>query len=328
MYHKKKEFLLVMSILTLAFIITGWDGQVWAQEKYPTRAIDIIVPFAPGASTDLVTRITAFFLNKKWAVPVNVINKPGGNTVPACLEVYNAKPDGYTLLADNNPSSSMLPVVVKNLPFKIMDRTFIAMTAITPMVIIVPSSSPFKNLKDLEIEAKNSPENFTWTSLGGAGAQDFTSRQFIKAIGVDVTKTKPVMSQGGAQAVILTAGGHVKMGVGTTSGALPAIKAATVKPLAITSKTRFSDLPDVATTTELGYPSVSCIYWMGISGPPNLPAYISDRWDKALQEMLSDTEVMSKLKNIMAVPFYRNASATKEYVLEETEEVARLWGLK
>lgn len=326
MCKTKKCFL--PSLLLIIFLLTVWVGPVQSQDKYPTRAIDLIVPFAPGASTDLWTRITADYLKNKWGVPVNVVNKPGGNTVPACLEVYNSKPDGYTLLADNNPSSSMTPIVVKSLPYKIMDRTFIAMTAIVPMVPIVHSGSTFKSLKDLEIEAKKDPENFTWTSLGGAGAQDFTCRQFIKAIGVDVFKTKPIMSQGGAHAVTLTAGGHVKLGVGTTSGALPAISGGMVRPLAITSKTRDPNLPDVPTTAELGYPTVSCLYWIGVSGPPNLPSLIVDKWDKTLQEMLKDPEILSRLKKIMALPFYHNAKGMREYVTKETEEVATLFGLK
>jgi len=326
MCKAKKCFL--SSLLLIIFLLTGWVGSVQCQDKYPSRAIDIIVPFAPGASTDLWTRITADYLKKKWGVPVNVVNKPGGNTVPACLEVYNSKPDGYTLLADNNPSSSMTPIVVKSLPYNIMDRTFIAMTAIVPMVIIVTSTSPYKSLKDLEAEAKKDPGTFTWTSLGGAGAQDFTCRQFIKAIGVDVHKTKPIMSQGGAHAVTLTAGGHVTLGVGTTSGAKPAISGGLVRPLAITSKTRDPDLPDVPTTIELGYPSVSCLYWIGISGPPKMASHIVDTLAKALQEMLKDPAVLSKLKNIMALPFYHDAKEMREYVLKETEEVAELWGLK
>jgi tripartite-type tricarboxylate transporter receptor subunit TctC len=328
MYQRKKFFSMILFSVLILFI-TVWTGQVGAQEKYPTRGIDIIVPFTPGGATDLVERVLASYLNRKWGVPINVINKPGGNTVPACLEAYNAKPDGYTLLGDSNPSSSMLPIVVRNLPFKIMDRTFIAIAAVTPMIIIVPSSSPIKSLKELEGEAKKGPETFTWTSLGGAGAQDFTSRQFLKAIGIsDVSKTKPIMSQGGAQAVVLTAGGNVKMGVGTTSGAIPAISGGTVRPLAITSKTRYPDLPDVPTTTELGYPTVKCLFWIGVSGPPNLPTQILDKWDKALQEMLKEPEVISKLKNVGAVPFYHNPQEMKDYVMKETEEVAILWGLK
>ena len=82
------------------------------------------------------------------AVPVRIINKPGGNTVPAVSEVMRAKPDGYTVLMDGPPQSSMLETVVRNLPFKTTDRTFVAITAYTPMKFVVPYESPFKTLKD------------------------------------------------------------------------------------------------------------------------------------------------------------------------------------
>ncbi len=315
-------------VIVVVLGIAGWIGPVQSQDRYPTRAIDIIVPLVPGGSTDLVGRIVASYLTKRWNVPVNVINKPGGNTVPACLELYSAAADGYTILADHAGSSSMLPIVVKKLPFKIMDRTFLGMMAQAPHVPIVATSSPFKSLKDLEVEAKKSPESFTWTSLGGTGIQDYVVRQFLKAIGVEVVKTKPIMSQGGAQAVTLTAGGHVKMGTATTSAALPAIKGGMARPLAITSPTRWPDLPDVATTVELGYPAVNIQDWKGFIGPPHLPGLVVDAWDKALKEMVKDPEIVSKLRNIGAIPYYHDSRETKEYVVRQTEEVTVLWGLK
>jgi tripartite-type tricarboxylate transporter receptor subunit TctC len=327
MNQKKRKFTLVL-VLAMSMVTIAFYSPVNSQEKYPNRAIDIIVPFAPGAATDLASRLTAAFLNKKWGVPVNVVNKPGGNTVPACLEVYNAKPDGYTILADNNPSSSMTPIVVKTLPYAIMDRTFVAMTATSPVVIIVHPPSSYKSLKDLESDAKKDPESFTWTSLGGAGALDFATRQFLKAIGVEVKRTKPIMSQGGSQAVVLTAGGNAKMGLGTVSASLPAIKGGTVRPLAVTSKERWPDLAEVSTTLELGYPTVNHQYWIGVSGPPKLPSHIAAIWNSAIQEMLKDPETISKLKNIGCIPFYHNPQGMKDYVLQETEEVRELWGLK
>jgi len=317
---------LVFAIIIL--LLSGWSDQVQSQEKYPTRAIDIIVPFSPGGSTDLATRVVADYLKKKWGVPVNVINKPGGNTVPACLDLYSAVPDGYTLLADNNSSSSMLEIAVKNLPLKIMDRTFIAVTTITPMMLIVPSTSPIKSLKDLEAEAKKNPENLTWASVGGTAGQDVVTRQFLKAIGVDVLKTRPVMVVGGAQAVVLTAGGHVVLGSGSPSTAIPAIRGGTVRALAITSRTRYPDLPNVPTFKELGYPTVNYLWWIGISGPPKLPSYIFDIWDKTSQEMLKDPEIISKLGKVGTIPFYLNARETIEYVMKEAEEMAKLWSLK
>lgn len=129
MCYKKRWFWVGVIFLIGVLILTGWTELVHAQAKYPTRAIDIICPMAPGGGTDVTDRLIAAYLNKKFRVPANVINKPGGNSVPACLEVYQAAPDGYTLLGDGTVSSYMLAVAVKNIPFKVMDRTFLVITS-------------------------------------------------------------------------------------------------------------------------------------------------------------------------------------------------------
>ena len=104
--------------LVVSPVLFGFSAPTLAQPKYPTRAISLIVPFAPGGSTDVAARAMSIFMQKRWGVPVNVVNKPGGNTIPGTLEVYSAAPDGYTILADGLPMSSLLEVVVKDLPFK------------------------------------------------------------------------------------------------------------------------------------------------------------------------------------------------------------------
>lgn len=326
--RKAKRWFLVGLWSVLVIMSTGWIGDVQCQEKYPTRGIDLIVPFAPGGSTDLAMRVVSTYLRKKWGVPVNVISKPGGNTVPASLEVYKAKPDGYTLLGDGTPSCSMLPVVVKNIPFEIMDRTFVGSFSINPFVFSVHPGSPFKSMKDAEAEAKKDPENFTWASLGGAALHDFAFRQFYKKIGVDVSKTKPVMSQGGSQAIVITAGGNVKLGGGSLPASLPAINGKTVRPLAISSKIKWPELPELPTTAEAGYPTITASEYKSITGPPNMPSYIVEIWDKALQEMVKDPEALAQIKNVGAFPFYKNSRDIKEYTIRETQEIKELWGIK
>jgi tripartite-type tricarboxylate transporter receptor subunit TctC len=183
-------------------------------------------------------------------------------------------------------------------------------------------------MKEVAEEAKRDPENFTWASLGGAGMQDFGTRQFLKAIGVEVSKTKPIMFPGGAPAVAATAGGHLKLGASTAVGVLPAFKAGTVKALAVIGKNRHPDFPDTPTTEELGYPSVTCYYWCGFSGPPKLPSHIVNVWNETLIEVFKDPELNSRIKKVGSVPFYLNAQEAKEYITKEIEEVNKLWGLK
>jgi tripartite-type tricarboxylate transporter receptor subunit TctC len=317
---------IVLSVLVL-FVLVAWVEHAQSQEKYPTRAIEIIVAYPPGGASDLGTRITAAYLNKKWRVPVNVVNKPGGGTIIGCLAVYQAAPDGYTVLADGLARGALVGAAVKDLPFKIMDRTFIAMTYTGPQVFCVPPTSPIKNLKDLEAEAKRDPENFSWTLMGGTSGADYGMRQFFKAIGLDHSKTKPIPVQGGTQVTVLVAGGNVKVGACTVAAALPSIKGGLMRPLCITINARHPDLPDVPTAIEMGY-AVNVNDWHGISGPPKLPSFVVEKWNAVLEEMSRDPEIITKLMNIGTLPYYRNARATREQVIKEIEEVQILWGLK
>jgi tripartite-type tricarboxylate transporter receptor subunit TctC len=323
---KRKGCLAIGFLLISTILLTEWVQPAQSQEKYPTRAITVIVPFTPGGSTDMTARITAPFLSKKWGVPVNVINKPGGNTIPAQVEVYNSPPDGYTVYTDGQPTSTL--VVVKDLPFKIMDRTFIASTLSIPNIMVVPVDSPYKTMNDAIADVRKDPENFTWGSLGGVGGTDLVSRQFLKAIGVDFSKTRPVMAKGGASAAALAAGGHVKVAWVAIISALPLIQGGTARVLSVTSKERSPLFPEVLTTAELGHPNVNFSFWTGFSGPPQMPSYIVAIWDKALREIGKDPEYVAQTKKAGYMDFYHNASDMKEYFARESEEVADLYGVK
>jgi tripartite-type tricarboxylate transporter receptor subunit TctC len=314
-------------LLLLVGVGLVWASLCHAEEKYPVRPIDVICPTGAGGGNDLQTRVMTTYLSKKWGIPINVINKPGGNSIPGTLEVYSAKPDGYTLLVDSL-NTSLIPAAVKNLPFKIMDRTHIGMHSAVQQVFYVHSGSPLKSLKELIAEAQKDPGSFTFTSMGGTGGQDFAARQFFKAIGVDILKTKPVMAQSGAQCAALAAGGHVLLGISATASSLPPIKGGMVRPLAISGAARWPDLPDVPAMAELGYPTITAMTWVGISGPPNTPPHVVEMWEKAFQEMARDPEVVARYRNIGAMPFYGNQRETREHVTKEIEDVYRLWGLK
>jgi tripartite-type tricarboxylate transporter receptor subunit TctC len=174
-----------------------------------------------------------------------------------------------------------------------MDRTFMGIFAAAPLAFTVPADSPYKTLKEVEMEAKRSPEEFTWTSTGGTGTQDYGTRQFLKAIEVDILKTKPIMSQSGAQSAALSGGGHVKLGANVVSSAISTIKGGMIRALAVLGKTRVAELPDVPTTTEVGYPTITAMGWSGSSGPPKLPSHIAEKWEKTLEEMVKGREVIS-----------------------------------
>jgi tripartite-type tricarboxylate transporter receptor subunit TctC len=311
-----------MVLMTILLTLIGWAGIVASQPKYPNRAIEIIVPFSAGGGQDLTARITAAYLNKKWEIPVNVVNKPGGNTIPANLELYRAAPDGYTVYADGATTCFL---AVRKLPFDLLERTFVATSNMGPQILFVPSSTPFKNLKDVARALKENPETFSWASLGGPSTTDFQIIQFIKEAGIDVQKTKPIMSQGVSQCVILVAGGNAMLGSGSGTAALPALKAGTIRALAVSGTERYIDLPEVPTSAEAGFPKATVDNWFGISGPPKLPQVIVDTWNQAFQEMLKDPDVISKLRNIWQRPYYHNSRQMREMAVKLTTEIKEVW---
>jgi tripartite-type tricarboxylate transporter receptor subunit TctC len=324
-YGKSMSSLGVTSLLVICLLVVGIEP-TQSQPKYPTKPIDLIVAFPPGGASDTATRILAPYLEKKWGVRVNVINKPGGNSIPAVLEILGARPDGYTLLSDCQSSYTMLHFTLKEVPFKPTDRTVLAMWGASPSTIFVYPTSPFKSLKDLEMEARRDPESFTWTSHGGPAPQDYFMKLFFRTIGVDFAKTKAVMVKGGAQAIVMVAGNHVKLGSTAISITVPAHNAGNIRIVAVGADKRWPALPDIPTVQEAGYKNLNYVPWFGIAGPLKLPAHVIEVWDKTLQEISKDEEIVQKMRNAGVTPYYYKANDAKEYLLKEIEEGKIAWG--
>jgi tripartite-type tricarboxylate transporter receptor subunit TctC len=296
-----------------------------AQTAYPSRPVDIIVPYGPGGSTDLSTRMLAEFVKAKHQVIVNIINKPGGSGVPANLDMYKAKPDGYTLFADCTSTNITMEISIKDLPFKVMERTFVGSHSASPYIITVPVASPHKTLQDLFDDLKSKPEEFTYVSAGALANHDVIFRQAAHVLKVDPLKAKPIVVSGAAQAAVVTAQNSVKMGGGTIASQLSAIKAGTIRALAICGNQRWEDLPDVPTTAELGYSTITYDQWNGISGPPKLSSEVVKIWEGYIQEMAKDPGLVGQLKTTGARPLYRDSEQLRQQVQKTGEEMRMLW---
>ncbi len=316
---------LALGMFCLSFAAPG--SAAAGAAKYPAKGIDVIVPFAPGAGTDLMGRVVAEALAKKWGVPVNVVNKPGGNTIIGVNEAMRAARDGYTLLVDS-PGSSSMQVDMKDLPYKVEERTFVARAAASPMAFIVPANSPWKDLKAVAEAAKKDPGVLSWTSLGGTSGVDLVMRQFFKAAGIDVSKTKAVTYPGAAPATNAVAGGHVQLGAATAGTILALVRGGNARCIGVTAPEKMSDLPDVPTAAQQGFPAVNAVFWVGFSGPAGLPQNVVTTWAEAMSEVLKDHEVATKLARVTSVPAFLGPEDFKKFISEESEMVKELMGTK
>jgi tripartite-type tricarboxylate transporter receptor subunit TctC len=294
-------------------------------EKYPSKPMDIVVPFAAGAATDYLTRFMAEELSKKWGQPVNVVNKPGGNTVIGTHAVMNAPPDGYTVLADSIGSSSG-QVGLKGIPYEVLKRTFIAKAFVVPQVLISPVNAPWQNLKELAEAGRKDPTIVVWgTAAGGRGGSDIVQLQFFEAAGIDVPKARRVDFTGSATAINSLAGGHIKLHSASPGAVSPAVSSGKAKALGVTTPKRTLLLPDCPTTQEAGFPAVDYVFWVGFSGPPGMPMDQREIFAKTIEEILKDPGVVDRLaKKFDSVPAFLGPDAFKTFVQDEANKIERL----
>lgn len=318
-----KLFRLVILLWSVA-MFSSFGGEAYPQ-SYPTKAITIIVPWAPGGGNDLTTRILVNFLSQEWGVPVNVVNKEGGNTLIGTLEVMKSKPDGYTILADS-PGSATLQVLLPGLPYKIEDRTHLANLTAKVLVYAVNNKSPWKNLSDVATAAQKDPENFKWGSLGGVSVADLALKQYFAAAGTDLSRTKIVKFKGAGDAVIALAGGHIDFTSGGVGAVKSYVQSALVRVIGVTAPTK--DHPEVKTATDQGFKGATATSWTAYSGPPGLPKFAVSVWEQTLEKLTKSPEFQKRVESIGDTPMFLNSGEFRRVVLKEIGDAREFFGVQ
>ncbi len=250
--------------------------------SYPTKAVEIVVPFAAGGAGDILTRKVGAYLQKTWNQPVNVVNKAGAGGTPGTVAVLQAPPDGYTVGQGGTANLYLNEAVQKDLPYKWSDMTYISMLGATPVVFVVKGDSKWKTLKDLAEDIKADPTKLKFGTSGVAGPSTFITALLAQAVGVDPNKLNRVPFDGGAPTVAAVAGGHVEFAGQNLPEVLELVKGGQLRALAIGMPQRSTLLPDVPTTKDAGFESVRWAGLCGFFGPSNVPAEVVKKWEDAL----------------------------------------------
>lgn len=317
-------------LLSAATLATACSPSQSDGGEYPNRSIRIVVPYEPGGSTSATAQVIGQALEDRWDVTVTVENKPGGNSVIAGQELAGAKADGYTVMLDAAPSSSLLFTVVPDPPFDPMDRTFLGSTAGTPLFFSVPADSEFETLADVAEAVKANPASFSWSSMGAgaAGGINQVFYLFFKELGIDPADTNPISAEGSSEAATLVASGRVEMAASSLGAIKPLVDAGKAKIIAVTAADGSPLLPDVPSTADAGFPSVEVVTWLGFSGPPDMPDDVVAAWEKALSELVEDRGVSSKLESAGIQPQFLDSGALRTLMTEEREAVAEAFDLQ
>lgn len=304
--------LAIASVLTIS-TLPGTANAAW-----PEKAIQWVVVFAPGGGSDVIARTITPFISRELGVPVNVINKPGGNQIPAINYVMNSPPDGYILLQEQQAASA-IKAILKDNPIDIGNRTFGPLIAGGPNAIIVNGDLPWNSLQDMVDFIKKNPEEFTYYRGGGSSFTDMVNKRLFQLAGVDASKLKPVDYEGAGPANVAVAGGHIMMGGGGAGSVISLVRSGDVKALAVTGDQRVSALPDVPSAAEAGFPELDLVNWYGVSGPPGLPDEVMERMDQVIRKLSKDPEFIEALKKTTHYPFHKPPEETRPFVLKEAE---------
>jgi tripartite-type tricarboxylate transporter receptor subunit TctC len=302
--------------LNFLFFLCG----VQAQEKYPNRTIELVVPFAPGGTGDLTARIYTETLAQTLKNPVAINNRPGGGGVTGILYVTRAKKDGYTLLNAGTPQMCIVPIITPEATFNTL-RDFIPLGSIgyVPSVFVVRPDSPITSFRGLVEYARKNPGQLR-NAVGGFGTASYCNLQILVARNNLNINTIPFASGGETIAALL--GGHVDM---TSSGFMTLgahIKAGRLRPLATVSKDRYPDFPNIPTTAEEGYPYINFCDWQGCFAPVGIPQYAQDVLVKAVEKVFKDAQVGTRAKALFLTPSYKSPQEFRKFI--ESENLT--WG--
>ncbi|HEV7718124.1 MAG TPA: tripartite tricarboxylate transporter substrate binding protein [Arsenicitalea sp.] len=320
----KRKLLGLAFMLGLSAVVGTAPLQQAAAADYPTKPIQLVVPFTAGGGTDLVSRVVAAYLTNKWGRAVNVVNRPGAGGATGTNDVLKGNTDGYTVLAHNGSSTEALIAGNTNLPFSIKDYRFVATVVNEPFGFLVKADSPFKTLKDLSDWVKANPGQLTFGSTGPTSIQTFSVIQWLDSIGADFSQARLVPSNGGGELLPQIAGGHVILGVQDVTGATPLIKAGKLKLLAVTGAQRTPLFPDVPTTAEEGAAGVTTHFWSGVSLPVGTPDAIVEKWQSSIKDMMSDPEFQAKMKALNAQPGFMDSAAFEQTVKHDMADYQKI----
>ena len=292
-----------------------------AAQTWPDKPLRIMVGASAGGGTDILARMLGEKLGPALKQPFVIENRPGASNTIAAELAAKATPDGNTLLLATNTGQAVAPHLIKLKFDPLKDLLPVGLVAVVPNVLVVSSSSPYKNVKDLLAAMQAQPGAITYASSGIGSTQHIAGEAFNLA-----TKTKAVHVpyKGSSQAHIDIIGGQVAMMFDTSSSAMGQIKGGKFRPLAVTSPKRSAELPDVSTLAEQGVAGTDVQTWYAMYVTAGTPRPVVDRLVAELAAALKLPDVQARIKSLGGEIVPMTTEQFAEFNKAEFERYGRL----
>lgn len=292
-----------------------------AAQGYPSKPVHTIISFTPGSSTDIVGRVVMQKVSEYWGQPVVAENRAGAGGSIGSAVVVRAPADGYTLLI-NSSAHAVNPAIFAKLPYETTrDFLDIVPLAVQPNVLVVTGISPIKSLADLIAAAKAKPGALNFGHAGIGSGTHLSTEKLIAAAGMQVTQ---VPFKGTPEVVTALLSGSVDCYWVPISAGMANIRNGKLRPLAVSSAKRNSQLPQVPTTGEAGVANANSPLWFGLWAPAGTPAEIVNKISVDVRRALADPGVREKLANLGNDPMDMPPDEFARFVRSEIDDYARV----
>jgi len=305
------------SILAAALCLAA--GVAAAQDKYPSKPIKVLVPYAPGGAVDIVARIVTEEMRQTLGQPFVIENKPGAFGILAIEDMARARPDGYTLMFGNNNANVITPILYAKKFTINYERavTPVARVADVPAFIIATTKNfPVTNFAEFIAYAKKNPGKVRYGSVGVGSFPQFDMEILAHRAGLDVVHIPNKAGAAGMLNDLVSGDTHVGfLNVATSS---PMVRAGQLRPLAMVTEKRLPEYPDVPTLAELGYPGVGTLQWLALFAPSGVPAEVIETLHKAAFAAANSPAVIEKLKvQVMRAVPTKSPAEAKAWLADE-----------
>ncbi len=308
----------IRTLLMGLIAVVAASAAAFAQSDYPNQRVTIIVPFGAGSVTDIMARIIADDLGRRWNQQVIVENRPG---LPGTVAAAKAAPDGYTLMLTSN-GHTVTGLVNKNLNFDpVKDFSGITRMCTSPLMLITHPDVPAKNVKDLLELAKSKPGTLNFSSAGLASTTFIAGAQFGKAAGIKILH---VPFRSAPDAVTAVVRGDAQLYFAPVNLSKEMVEGGKVNAIAAATPQRMSEMPNVPTFTEAGLPFVYDP-WFGLMTQAAVPRAIVQKINKDVTDSLKSPETMAKLKAQFVIPVTDTPEAFDEIIRRETANLTEVF---
>lgn len=284
-------------------------------QTYPNRPVRVVVPFAPGGATDIVTRVIAAKLSEAWGQTVVVDNRAGaGGNIGADITA-KAAPDGYTILMTSGSIVTANQHMYRKMPFN-AEKDLMAVTNVAsgPQIIAVTPSSAAKTLKDFIAAAKAKPRGFTFGSAGIGTQTHLAAENFIYTAGLDLVH---VPYKGEGPALVDLMGGQIHMATPNLAAAISFVQSGKLRAIAVTSRERARQIPDVPTVAET-LPGFENLGWFGFMAPAGTPKAVIDKLQQDTVKALQQADTRARFEQLGMVPVGNAPDAFAKAIREES----------